>query len=80
LFFIVVCRSVADGGFEESQLYFTTSFEKKQAGKAGKARETPDHPLTSCPEPAGQRERMRLFLGAQHNLYVRPNRFPLEKT
>ena len=28
-------------GDEESQLYYTTSFEKKQAGNAGNARENP---------------------------------------
>ena len=41
-------------GFEESQHYYTTSLEKKQAGNAGNAMETPARPPTSCPEPAGQ--------------------------
>jgi hypothetical protein len=41
--------------FEESQLYYTTPQAKKQAGNAGNAKESlTEHPLTSCPEPAGQ--------------------------
>jgi hypothetical protein len=30
-----VCHIVADGGFEESRLYYTTPHAKKQAGNAG---------------------------------------------
>jgi len=35
-------RVVADGGFKESQLYYTTPHAKKQAGNAGNAREIID--------------------------------------
>jgi hypothetical protein len=36
-------------GFEESQLYYTTSFEKKQAGNAGNAREKVIFPADFLP-------------------------------
>ena len=36
-------------GDEESQLYYTTSFEKKQAGNAGNARENTIFPADFLP-------------------------------
>jgi hypothetical protein len=44
-----VCRCVADGGFEESQLYYTTPQAKKQAGNAGNAREKVIFPADFLP-------------------------------
>ena len=45
---------VADGGFEESQFYYTTPQANNQAENAENQGKTLSFPPTFCPEPAGQ--------------------------
>ena len=46
---VQVFSYVADGGFEESQFYYTTPQAKKQAGNAGNAREKVIFPADFLP-------------------------------
>jgi hypothetical protein len=62
---------VADGGFEESQLYYTTPQENNQAGNAGKSRENTSFPADFLPGAAGQGETASWFGVTKRLNYVR---------
>ena len=72
---------IADGGFEESQLYYTTPQPKKQAGNAGNAREKVIFPADFLPgacRTGGEDE--VVSRRSTYNLCFRPKRFSAKKT
>ena len=64
---------VADGGVEESQLYYTTSFEKKQAENAGNAREKVIFPADFLPGACRTGGRRHLVWRCERLNYVTTN-------
>lgn len=67
---MVICfiiHGVADGGVEESQLYYTTSFEKKQAGNAGKS-SGKDRFLCNLSGKTGVQSRGKDHMGGMPNI------------
>jgi hypothetical protein len=58
--YLLSFHGVADGGFEESQLYYTTPQAKKQAGNAGDSQ----HMLKTSKKDNGEFEVQTLFPGS----------------